>query len=168
MKKTDIKWREGYRSKVKAEDAYAVLQGIRESHNGELTPEDVLKKAKLKRSPIHNAFEWDDEKASHKYRLEQSRGMIRSIEIVRDSLPERPTRVFEIIRVSTPNEDKPTKNVYKTTEDILADPVARDELLSRAIRDALSFRRRYHMLSELAKVIDVLDNVVSNADEMIA
>lgn len=47
--------------------------------NGRLTPEQVLVAAQDVDSPLHSFFEWDDQRASHAYRLNQARALIRKV-----------------------------------------------------------------------------------------
>ena len=58
------------------------LQVLAAENDGGLTPERVVERARDPNSPLHQAFEWDDTEASRKYRLEQARGLIRSVKIV--------------------------------------------------------------------------------------
>lgn len=160
----DATWRKSYHNKIDAKVAYAELEKIREA-NGEVTPDKVVASAKPAKSPIHKAFTWNNTKAANSYRKEEARNMIRSIEIVRVELPLTPTRAYEV--KSAPVKDCPQRKVYTTTEEILADPVARDELLMGAIRDALSYRKRYAMLSELAGVFHAIDDFAETAQSII-
>jgi hypothetical protein len=41
-----------------------------------VTPHQLLEVATPKSSPIHKYFDWNDESAAHKYRLDQARGII--------------------------------------------------------------------------------------------
>jgi hypothetical protein len=45
--------------------------------NGNVRPSVLIERAKSKTSPIHDAFEWDNKKAGHEYRLIQARRYIR-------------------------------------------------------------------------------------------
>lgn len=58
-----------------------VREVLIELHNdcGRLTPPLVVASAKKKSSPLHDLFEWDDEKAGHAYRLKQARDLIRRV-----------------------------------------------------------------------------------------
>ncbi len=75
-----------------------------------------------------------------------------------------PTRVYESITVVEVKEESDTppkeSKVFRRTSDIMADPVARDDLLAQAIKDAASWRRRYAGLQELAKIYAAIDSVV--------
>jgi hypothetical protein len=57
----------------------------------------------------------------------------------------------------------PERKVYRTTEDILSDPVTRAEFLSKALSELSAFRRRYANLSELATVFATIDNAIMEA-----
>lgn len=59
----------------------ARLAEIENANGGRLRPEDVLKDAADPDSPLHDRFQWDNEKAAHAYRLEQARQLIRSVTI---------------------------------------------------------------------------------------
>jgi hypothetical protein len=57
--------------------------------SGEVKPSDLLERAEPKTSPIHDAFEWDNKKAGHEYRLIQARTWIRKVDIVFEDRTER-------------------------------------------------------------------------------
>lgn len=58
------------------------VKEIADKHGGDLTPEMVVEDARDQRSPLHNRFEWDDEKAAHSHRIEQARKIIQSCTLV--------------------------------------------------------------------------------------
>lgn len=45
--------------------------------DGEVRASVVVKESKPKKAPLHNEFEWDDQKAADEYRLSQARRLIR-------------------------------------------------------------------------------------------
>lgn len=51
---------------------------------GDITPEIVVEEAASEDSPIHAAFEWDDEDAAHEHRLSQARHLVKSVRLVVD------------------------------------------------------------------------------------
>jgi len=162
----DIKWKKGSRCVGDPVKVYKELESIREREDG-LKPESIVKKAKAKRSALHKNFTWDDTEAAKLHRIEQARLIIRSIEVVYEEAPKVQARMYEVTTVSAKNGDKP-RNIYQSTKELLEDPIARDELLSRAIREALAYRKKYHGLSELSKVFQAMDEFVENADELLA
>lgn len=158
-------WKKGSHGKGDANRCYQELEKLRK-RDGFLIPAEVVKKAQAKRNPMHNEFTWDDSMAAEQHRLDQARLMIRTIEVVHKEAPHIQSRAYHVITRPASNGDN-SRKVYQSIEEILADPIARDELLSQAIRDALSFRKRYHALSELAKVFHVMDAFVENADKLL-
>jgi hypothetical protein len=53
-----------------------------EDESGRLTPQIVLDAAKRESHPLHEYFEWDDSIAAQAWRVEQARGLIRSVKLV--------------------------------------------------------------------------------------
>ena len=162
----DIKWKKGSRCVGDAVKVYKELETIRKREKG-LKPESIVKKAKSKRSALHNNFTWDDTEAANSHRIAQARYIIRSIEVVYEEAPKVQARMYEITTAPAKDGEEP-HNIYQSTKELLEDPIARDELLSRAIREALSYRKKYHGLSELSKVFQAMDGFVENADELLA
>lgn len=68
-----------------------------DAKHGTLTPELVVKDATSPKSPLHDYFEWDDDIAAHKFRLEQARTLIRSVE-VRITVEDIEVRVPRYVR----------------------------------------------------------------------
>lgn len=64
-----------------SEEIKVELEKIAAKNGGRLTPDDVLNEAKKAGSPLHDAFEWDNTKAGHMYRITQARTLIRSVRI---------------------------------------------------------------------------------------
>lgn len=154
-------WKSGFRAKIDAKKALSEVDKIREKHNGRVTAGRVVDHARPKRNPLHSQFEWDDKIAAEEHRKEEARTMLRSIEVIYTGAQEvGPVRALEVV---TEVIDEEPQKVYRSSSEILEDPDARDELLGNAIRDALRFKRRYAVLSELAKIFHELDEFVANA-----
>jgi hypothetical protein len=66
--------------------------------DGEVKPTSLIEMAKPKSSPVHDAFEWDNKKAGHEFRLMQARKWIRKVEIIIEDRPEQFVHVPRIIR----------------------------------------------------------------------
>lgn len=54
----------------------AALEKIRKAHGGVLRPRDVVQAASNKLHPLHDEFEWNNEKAANKHREQQARILI--------------------------------------------------------------------------------------------
>lgn len=57
------------------------LQSLAAANNNDLTPRMVLDAARPAEAPLHNLFEWDNKKASEKWRLHQARHLIIELRI---------------------------------------------------------------------------------------
>lgn len=63
--------------------------------HGHLTPEMVVEDAKDKKSPLHDAFNWDVKAAAYQHWLDTARTIIRSVRLV--------SHEVEVITVKTPH-----------------------------------------------------------------
>ena len=115
------------KSSVSAEKVNSEIQRLK-NDEGEVTAEDLLDyAASHTRSSLHKAIgDWDDSSAARKWRLTQSRLIIRSIEIV--PTKEQPTSA----RAYSVDQSKwsPAKSQYKpyrSTVEIMKDPEARND-----------------------------------------
>lgn len=158
-----IRLKPGTRVKSDVETIYNELEAVRAENNGDLVLQAIVDRSKPKSAPLHDEFEWNNPKAANQWRLYQARQVSKSVEIIHDGA--KPTRAYESVKViEIDAEEKPQeKRVFRHIDDIMADPVARADLLSQAIRDAVAWRRRYSGLQELAKVFAALDEVQLSA-----
>jgi len=155
-----VQWKKGSRVTGDAEKIHSELEVIRKK-SGDITPQEVVEKARSKRSSMHRSFEWDDSVAGEKYRDEQARKLIRSIEVIIIEAPDVPAPAYSVVTRPSKGEAEP-RSVYQSTEEALKNPIQRDEILGRAIREAISYRRKYASLQELSKVIKAVDELVEN------
>jgi hypothetical protein len=81
---------------------------------GEVRPSELIKRARPENSPAHNAFEWDDKKGGHEYRLIQARYYIRQVKII---YPDRTERLIHVPKIEDSSFDdkkpKTRENYYK-------------------------------------------------------
>ena len=163
----EIRLRKGFHIKNDAETVYRELETVRAENDGTIPLQDVVDRSKPKAAPLHDEFEWNNPKAANKWRLEQARKVVRSVEVIHAEAPT--TRAYESVQVvaleETEDLEAPAeKKVFRHVDDIMSDPLARADLLSQAIRDAVAWRRRYSNLQELAKVFAALDEVAMSAE----
>jgi hypothetical protein len=137
------------------------VEKLIEAHGQKLKAEDVVTAAEHLTSPLHVAFEWDDNKAAHEYRVVQAQHLLRSVQItiVTPAGSEVTTRAT----VTRERHGQPGKRDYSTTEYALSDEELRAEVLKQALRELAAFRRRYAELSELAQVFAIIARVVRKA-----
>jgi len=88
----------------KSEAVKRALQALERA--GKLTAEDVVGEARKKTSPLHDFFEWDDSKAAESWRLEQARGLIRSVLVKVTTEDSRVISVPVYVRDPTAKDDE--------------------------------------------------------------
>lgn len=118
---------------------------------GIIPPHALVEAAADEHSPLHPYFDWEDSVAAAKWRLHQARNLLRAVVTVIDQvLP--PVRAFVSLQ-----EDRHSEGGYRPVRAVLGDAALRQSLLGQAIRDALTFRRKYHTLVEAAQIIAAID-----------
>lgn len=131
---------------VDAQTAGNELQRIYE-RDGVIEPETVVEESKSPSAPLHSCFEWDDEKAAHKYRITQAQNIIRAIVVV-DEAKQPETRAF----VNVQREYHPVSVVVRN-------PEKREILLQNALNELRWFERKYNTLQELSAVFSAIKEV---------
>ena len=148
-----VRIREGFRVQTSPQILYAELERIRNNSDGKLQPRDIVREASSPLAALHSEFEWDDAVAADKQRTAHASYLVRSIEYLSPtSTPVRAYESYDLVRTGPTT----TAKVYTRTEDILADPMARENLLARALKELESFKRRYAGLTELAHIFNAI------------
>lgn len=120
----------------------------------EVTPENVLNKARDGETELHKCFEWDDSVASEKYRLIQARDIIRHFVILPPEEKKDDTPKVRTYQITT------RTNVYEPTKVILQKPDEYMALLKRAKEELEAFKRRYQTLTELEALFEAIDELL--------
>ena len=141
--------------KVGAQMAGEFLEEMRVKNSGRLTTEIIVQSARPKRSPLHEAFEWNNAAAAKKYRLDQAGEILRQLVVTihRPDDSEIVTRAFVNIRIV---DDR----VYTSIQVAMADPDMQEAVLAeawRALKDWQGLYREYEELAEIMNVIDATD-----------
>lgn len=126
-------------------DAQKVYEEIGEK---EITPQEVLEKAKDKNTELHKCFEWNDGIAAEKYRLIQARKIILNLVIVQKDKEQPPLRTFHITT---------EKGVYQPATFFMKQEDEYASLLKRALSELEAFKRKYRTLSELEEVFNAIE-----------
>lgn len=161
---TRYEWSNRFRNKgVGPQEAYDELELIKEANDGKLKPQDIVDRSRDKKAVLHPIFELNSKRAAYLYRCEQARNIVRSIKQVNVETG-KPERVYETVTVKSmePESESDEKAAYHV-EEIMERPTARDELLIQAIKESLSYKRRFGHLQELAKVFAAMDEVIKKA-----
>lgn len=133
---------------VDAQTAGNELQRIYE-RDGVIEPETVVLESESPSAPLHSCFEWDNEKAAHKYRITQAQGIIRAIVSVNETEKSQETRAF----VSVERE-------YHPFSVVIRNPEKRDILLQNALNELHCFEKKYNSLRELSGVFSAIKEVI--------
>lgn len=115
-----------------------------------ITPEEIVEKAKDPNSELHKCFEWDIEKAAHHYWIQQARSIMCNLVFVSEEKDED-LRVYYNLTFE--------KAEYHPTQLILQKPDEYQALLQKALGELKAFRKKYSMLKELEEVFALLDAV---------
>ena len=123
-----------------------------ESIGETFTCKQIVEKAKDRNTELHKCFEWDNEIAADKYRLQQAGLIIRNLVITRveeEKEQKTPLRMF----VSTGERTgayKPVKSVVRIQSEY-------KNLLERAYSELRAFKNKYSMLKELDEILALID-----------
>lgn len=138
------------------------LKAIAEEHDGTLYPEHVVEKAEDPESSLHSAFEWDDEKAGHEYRMYQARNLIRlTVEVIKEENSD-PKTVTAFVALK---KDRGNGGGYKMTSQLIKTADGRDAILQTALWELKAFRNKYQHLVELTEVFDFVGEIEKIQEE---
>jgi hypothetical protein len=145
MAKTEYKT-----TKILNEDIIQEILDIKEKDG--LTAGNIVKRAKDKKSLLHNFFEWDNKLASHNWRLAQARNLINNIEII---VGEKKLFAFENVQVITTDGTK--ERTYMSKEEILNTEELRNQMIKRAFDQINFWKSQYSIYSELKPIFVSID-----------
>ena len=126
------------------------LAELSKEKKNQLTAQDVVNDARNTKSPIHDYFEWDDSMAAEKYRLEQARCLIRSIDIVVTYQgEEKPVRAIVCVEYSGREAYVPIQVVAKNAD-------LRQQIIEKALSEIISWQGRYETYKELGLIFGAI------------
>lgn len=146
---------------VPAQKAGEYLRELKETH-GVLNKRILLDESRDDEALLHDCFEWDDTAAAESYRLDQAQKFISNMVcvVVDDHGVEKnkePVRAF----VNTAKQENAESGAFVPLVEALSEESTRKIVLDNALRELSSLRKKYASLSELAKVFESIDSVVS-------
>lgn len=122
------------------------LAALAAQNKGELTPPAVVEAARDKKHILHRHFEWDDAEAANRYRLDQARGLIRSIHAEDADAEDGHAPAY--ISIS----DKGGTS-YRSLSDVKNSADLQAKVLAAAERDLLAFERRHRALEDVCAIV---------------
>lgn len=147
------KFRDGYNWKVDPEIAGKTIEKIAAKNNKEVTPQILVKEAAKEKSPLHNCFEWDDQKAGEKFRLHQARKLIASLTV--EITINEPETVRAFVNVYTAEESQAYCSIADVTKD--------NAKLGFVIQDA---KKRLNYVSNQLKIYETLRNTAFKIEKI--
>ena len=147
----------GYRVPGKPQQIGEALEAVRIRNGGTVTPNDIVKAARAKGSPLHTCFEWDDKNAARKYRKAQARYLLRAVVVVSEDGEEdfAPVRAFVSLGKHGKGGDAYTSITVAIKEMDLT-----EDLLERARDEIVGWRTRYKDLKQFAELFAAIDVLV--------
>ncbi len=139
---------------VPAQIAGEYLDGLKEKHDGVLTPEVVLETSRDTDAVLHPCFEWDDSKAAESYRLYQARKIITSLVVTIDTPNKEAKTVNALVNVAPLH----VKANYIPITVAMNNVASREQVLKNALIELRAFQNKYAIYSELAEVCKAIDN----------
>jgi hypothetical protein len=119
-----------------------------------LHAEDVVEFArKHKASELHKHFEWNNDEAAEKYRLDQARALIRVCVVIETRIA---TPIRCMVSLST---DRKNGGGYRTIESVLSNDKLHRQMLADALMELKRTQMRYQALNELRPVFDAIEQV---------
>lgn len=151
-------WKVNGLHKVDAQKAGEELEKLTDADKN-LSPEKVVEASRSEDAVLHNEFEWNDETAAEKYRVEQARALIRNLTVTVIE-PESKTPVETRAFVHISSDYRPIHTVIKSQTEM-------EILLASALRDAETFRNKYSVLKFLNPVLNDMEQAENRIKEEI-
>lgn len=127
----------------------------------DVRPQDIVKDAANPQSPYHSYFEWSDEKAGPKFRLQQARALLQNLKIIYHDEQGQECSVRKYVRVqlSTP-ADHELRSGYVPRVRVLKTPQLRLQVVEMAKVSLESFKRRFRMFTEIEATFAHIDAAI--------
>ncbi len=119
-------WTPGARIKLAPEDVGKELKKIH-AKSGVITAEAIVSAATRTTSPLHEHFQWDNDIAANKYRLEQARHLIRCIRVTMEQSDDLPAKLVRVY-INPLNE-----GTYHTIVDVMSNDDLRNSALKKVL-----------------------------------
>lgn len=148
---------------IRKDDVGTIAEIFRELDAREqLTPRRLLELAADPESVLHKYFTWDDAAAAEKYRIQQARWLLESIQ-VNLTLPEGKTVTVNYALSVRGNEEKPEARRYVLTNRAAKDKYLLAQVVQQAERELRGFVRKYQQYQALRPMLAKVESV---ADEL--
>ena len=145
-----------WKNKVAQADAQLVGKQCEElSRTVGLSGKTLLDANRNEGDLLYDYFEWDNEVASEKWRVEQARRIITQLIVVDEQTNNQPVRGFYSLETKAFHKE----SNYHSFIAIMKSEENRNTLLEIAIGELKAFRTKYAKLDELRKVFEIIDDL---------
>lgn len=117
-----------------------------------VTPENVLEVARDPSTELHKNFDWNNDTAAEKWRLQQARQFIQILVVKTEKMEAVKPRVFHI---------SSEKNTYQKVKFFMQNKDEYEKLLNRARFELICIKNRYKEISEMEEIFLAIDNFIS-------
>lgn len=119
-----------------------------------LSAKTLLDANRQEDAPLHNEFEWDNEKAAEGFRLSQARHIINCLCVKAEESPTKePIRAFFKLEKQ--------ESEYKSLDVILQNEDSYEELMKAALAELRAFEKKYKALESLAGIFDEIKKLTA-------
>ena len=131
------------------------LNKLREKLGRAYSARDIVKEAKSPKSPLHDYFTWDVQKAAHKHWLNEARDLVQTVRVyVTDYKGRRvPGRALTSVR----DEFDEASHVYVETDEAQTKIGYRKQMIQDGIRELDNWFQRFRILGELKTVLEPVE-----------
>lgn len=143
-------WKPGFEGLHKA-NAQVVAEEIA-SIGDCATPSQIVDKARDCSTELHKCFEWRDDVAAEKYRLQQARQIVCHL-VVKETVREEKPPIRFFFKAESGAGYQPTQVIVRNQDSYQA-------LLKSAMCDLEALRVKYHSLTELEQVFDAIEELM--------
>lgn len=134
------------------------LERLAAEASGVLTVDAVLEAASNPDSPLHEHFEWADDKAADNWRRVQARTLIQRVNITITGNSSQVVRAF----VSLP-DDRLTGGGYRLIAAVISDESMREQLIADIAMTVSRWQRKMHLID--AEIVELLERVGKHVEK---
>ena len=152
-------WKSGTQFPVDAKIAADTIRNLQRTLGKDtITAKELLDVSRDPNAPLHSCFEWNDSIAAEKFRVDQARRIIGSIEVqfVDDDAPEHLTKTRYMVSV-VPVAPK-LQGEFAPIDIVRKNPDYYKQVLQNALNDLRAFQRRYSDIQELSGVFKAIND----------
>jgi hypothetical protein len=163
--------------KLKEKMKGAITQVVQETFEkkGGMRASELVEAAKPKKSPIHDAFTWDDAKAGEEYRLIEARLWLRTVEVtvIKEEVPQNEI----LVHVAPADTKDGREGIYKPVSVVVETPDEFERALDEAQQRVASAKRavtalesaaarspnpeRLAMIAQVARGLSIMEEAIS-------